>query len=235
MSKKITSPELSQTALPLEFIEVAAPSPATASVVWLHGLGADGHDFVPLVPELRLQANVRFIFPHAPHRAVSLNGGYPMRAWYDIFGLQPGAPQDAAGLAAMDRTLKTLIDHEHARGIPYARVFLAGFSQGGAMALHAGLRFPETLGGIVALSTYLPLHERIALEASAANRATPIFMAHGTQDTVVPYDFGELSCRHLQQLGYTVDWHGYAMAHSVDSDEIADISTWLNTRLAVTR
>lgn len=217
-----------------ELIEIDAKGPATASVIWLHGLGADGRDFVPMVPELQLKAAVRFIFPHAPHRPVTLNGGYVMRAWYDIVEIRLGAAQDAAGIAATELALQELIRREHARGIPYARIFLVGFSQGGAMALHTGVRFPERLGGIVALSTYLPLHERLALDAHPANRTTPIFMAHGTQDTVVPLSFGETSRQVLQHFGYTLEWHTYPMPHSVAADEIADVAAWLNARLAPT-
>lgn len=213
-------------------IEIETAQPVVASIVWMHGLGADGHDFVPLVPEFRLARGVRFVFPHAPLRPVTLNAGYVMRAWFDIVAIDEDAPQDATGIAHSEQAIRALIEAEHRRGIPYERIFVAGFSQGGAVALHTALRFPQRLGGAIALSTYLPLHTRVEAEAHAANRDIPIFMAHGTQDTVVPLALGEMSHIHLRDLGYTVTWRVYAMPHSVAPEEIADLRAWLNARLA---
>ena len=213
-------------------IEIETAQTVIASIVWMHGLGADGHDFVPLVPEFHLAYGVRFVFPHAPLQPVTLNAGYVMRAWFDIVAIHEYAPQDAEGIARSEQAIRALIEAEHRRGIPYERIFLAGFSQGGAVALHTALRFPQRLGGAIALSTYLPLHTRVEAEAHTANRGLPIFMAHGSQDTVVPLALGEMSRAHLRDLGYAVTWRAYAMPHSVAPDEIADLCTWLNTRLA---
>lgn len=213
-------------------VEIETTQPVVASIVWMHGLGADGHDFVPLVPEFRLARGVRFVFPHAPLRPVTLNAGYVMRAWFDIIAIHEQAPQDADGIANSEQSVRALIETEHRRGIPYDQIFVAGFSQGGAMALHTALRFPRRLGGIIALSTFLPLHTRVEAEAHPVNRDVPIFMAHGTQDTVVPLTLGELSHAHLRTLGYTVMWRRYVMPHSVAPEEVADLCAWLNPRLA---
>lgn len=210
----------------------SAPQPTTA-VIWLHGLGADGRDFAAIVPELNLGAcpPIRFVFPHAPSLPVTLNGGYVMPAWYDIYGPDLLQRQDAAGIAKSAHAIAALIKHEIARGIPAERIVLAGFSQGCAMALHTGLRFPKRLAGIMALSGYLPLADTLATERAAANQHTPIFMAHGSQDPVVIPARGEASRDLLSQLGYRVQWHSYPMPHSVHPREIADISVFLTTVL----
>jgi phospholipase/carboxylesterase len=216
-----------------EAIEIeTAPGP-DAAVIWLHGLGADGYDFEPVVPELRLPARpgVRFVFPHAPVRPVTLNMGMPMRAWYDILQLGGGA-EDAAGIRASQALLESLVERELGRGVPARRVVLAGFSQGGAIALQTGLRYGERLGGVLALSTYLPLAAALAGERSAANRDLPIFMAHGTLDPMIAIARARESRAALQALGYPVEWREYAMPHSVCAEEIADIAAWLLRTLA---
>jgi phospholipase/carboxylesterase len=211
----------------LDFIEVTTgPSPSLA-VIWLHGLGADGHDFEPIVPELGLRFPVRFVFPHAPLRPVTINGGMAMRAWYDILGFDRRAREDEAGIRASAAAVAELVDAEVARGVAARRIVLAGFSQGGAIALHTALRAPRALGGIVALSTYLPLAAPLAAERSAANARVPIFMAHGQSDDVLPPALGESSRRTLEALGYAVDWHAYPMAHSVCLEEISALGAWL--------
>jgi phospholipase/carboxylesterase len=211
---------------PVELETGAAP---TASIIWLHGLGADGHDFVPIVPELVPAAGlaVRFVFPHAPYRPVTLNAGYVMRAWYDIVAINRTAQQDAAGIRASEKTLHALIQRELERGISAKRIVLAGFSQGGAVALYAGLRFPQRLGGILALSTYLPLLDTVSTERHPANADVPIFMAHGTEDTVVPFSLGQVSYKLMKALGLPIIWHSYPMGHSVSPQEITDIGKWL--------
>ena len=209
-----------------------APSP-THSILWLHGLGADGHDFAPIVPELVDPAwpPLRFVFPHAPVRPVTVNNGVPMRAWYDIAGFDLLARQDEAGVRASIGAVEALIARENERGVPSARIVLAGFSQGGAVALCAGLRHAQRLAGIVALSTYVPIHDSLALERSPANAATPIFYGHGTADPVVALQRGVDSRNLLQALGYAVDWHTYTMGHAVCAQEIADLRAWLGLRL----
>src|SRR4030067_753271 len=209
------------------------------SIIWLHGLGADGHDFVPIAGELNLPVAVRYIFPHAPMRPVTINGGFVMRAWYDITQQPPSAltrtgsdaHQDAAGIRASQIAIETLIAQEVASGIAPGNIFLAGFSQGGAIVLHTALRQTAPLGGGLALSTYLPLAETVAREAQAGARSTPIFMAHGRSDTVVPYALGVSSRNALLGLGYKVAWHEYAMPHSVCDAELRDIETWLGGEL----
>jgi len=203
------------------------------SVIWLHGLGADGHDFAPIVPELVAVdwPALRFVFPHAPVRPVTVNGGMPMRAWYDIVGFDLLAQQDEAGIRASIAATEALIARENARGVPDERIFLAGFSQGGAIALAAGLRHASRLAGIVALSTYLPIADTLAAERSAANAAVPIFQAHGSFDPVVVPPRSSASRDLLQGLGYRVDWHSYPMAHAVCAEEIADLRRWLGARL----
>ncbi|KRE97631.1 carboxylesterase [Frateuria sp. Soil773] len=210
-----------------------APNPRH-SVIWLHGLGADGNDFAPIVPELVAKdwPALRFVFPHAPVRPVTVNGGMPMRAWYDIKGVAIADKQDADGIRASVAQVEALIAREHERGVPSGRIVLAGFSQGGAIALSAGLRHAHTLAGIVALSTYLPLADALAAERSAANAATPIFWGHGTQDPIVPFALGNASREALQALGYRIDWHSYPMPHSVCADEVADLRDWMGARLA---
>ncbi len=214
---------------PLETVEVEPRAPADAAVVWMHGLGADGHDFESLVPELRLEASpaVRFVFPHAPIRPVTINGGHRMRAWYDIAGFDRGAPQDEAGIRRSAEALGALLRRERERGIPAERIVLAGFSQGGAMALFLGPRWPERLGGVVALSTYLPLGGSLAGEAHPANAAVPVFMAHGSFDPVVPLQAGEASRERLRSLGYDVDWRSYPMPHSLCAQEVEDLREFL--------
>jgi phospholipase/carboxylesterase len=220
------------TLLPRIEIE-SAPQP-TAAVIWLHGLGADGNDFANLVPELDLSAcpPIRFIFPHAPTLPVTINGGYVMPAWYDIRGADLVSRQDAEGIQKSALAISALIENEISRGIAAENIVLAGFSQGCAMALHTGLRFPKRLAGVMALSGYLPLAETFAAERHAANAATPIFMAHGSQDPVVVPARGEASRDLLTSLGYAVHWHTYPMPHSVHPREVADISTFLTTVLA---
>ena len=211
----------------LDCIELTTGEAPSLAVIWLHGLGADGHDFEPIVPELALGFPARFVFPHAPVRPVTINAGMAMRAWYDILSFDRGAAEDAAGIRASAAAVAELVARELERGIPPERVVLAGFSQGGAIALHAALRAPQALGGVLALSTYLPLAGTLAAERSAANAAIPIFMAHGTADPVLPLALGEASRRALEALGYAVDWHGYPMPHSVCIDEIKAIGAWL--------
>ena len=206
----------------------SAPLPL-CSVIWLHGLGADGNDFASIVPQLDLRGcpPIRFIFPHAPTMPVTINGGYVMPAWYDILGANLVDRQDAAGIQKSEKAIVALIEQEVARGIPYERIVLAGFSQGCAMALHTGLRLPHRLAGIMALSGYLPLASQFAAERHTANAKTPVFMAHGTQDPVVILKRGEDSRDALKALGHPVQWHTYPMPHSVHPQEIADIAAFL--------
>jgi phospholipase/carboxylesterase len=205
-----------------------APNP-TASVIWLHGLGADGNDFVPIVPELRLPQSlrVRFVFPHAPVRAVTINNGMRMRAWYDIAAADLNSRADLIGVRESQAQLEALIERETARGMPAERIVLAGFSQGGAIALYTGLRHAERLAGIMALSTYLIAPDKLATEASAANRGVRIFMAHGTADPVVRFQWGEASKRMLEAAGYPIEWRTYRMEHSVCLEEVQAIGAWL--------
>lgn len=214
-------------------IELTTGRDPTGSVIWLHGLGADGWDFVPIVQELGLPETLalRFIFPHAPRQAVSINGGAVMRAWYDIALDGLARRVDEAGILASASTLTSLVQGEAARGIAADRVILAGFSQGGVIALQAGLRYPDALAGIVALSTYLAMPGTVAVQGSAANRSVPILMAHGTQDTVIPLAMAEESRRQLLDAGYKVDWHTYPMGHSVAREELQQISRFLQNRL----
>lgn len=204
-------------------------SPANAAVIWLHGLGADGHDFVPIVPELSLPAGIqaRFIFPHAPVRAVTLNGGARMRAWYDIKSLSRADLQDEVGIRASAATLMALVAGQRQAGIAAKRIVIAGFSQGGAITLQASCRLGEPLAGAMALSTYLPLHDSLPKELTEAGRATPILMCHGKADPVLPLAMGSGSRDGLRSWGLKVDWHDYPMGHSVCAEEIDDISAWL--------
>jgi phospholipase/carboxylesterase len=214
----------------------SAPNP-TAAIIWMHGLGASGDDFAAIVPELDLTGcpAIRFVFPHAPVMPVTLNGGYVMPAWYDIFGTELGAGavrrEDAAGIAKSQQDIEALIANEVARGIHPSKIVLAGFSQGCAVALHTGLRHPAKLAGIMALSGYLPLASTVATERSDANASTPIYMAHGTQDPVVVLSRAEASRDVLAGLGYAIQWHTYPMPHSVHPREIADISGFLKAVL----
>lgn len=216
----------------LEAIEIETDRNPTAAVIWMHGLGADGSDFVPVVDELELAGApaIRFVFPHAPMQPVTINNGYVMRAWYDVkWGDLEGRSKqaDEKGVRASQAAVLQLIDRERSRGIEPGNVVLAGFSQGGAIALQTGLRYPEKLAGIMALSTYLPLAESLASEATDCNRQTPIFMAHGLQDGVIAYEMAARSRDILAQHGYAVEWREYRMAHSVCLEEIADIGSWL--------
>ena len=208
-------------------IEIETGKNPSASVIWLHGLGADGNDFAPIVPELELpKAAIRFVFPHAPVQPVTINGGMRMRAWYDI---TDGAirREDELGVRASQALIEALIGRERKRGTKAERVVLAGFSQGGAIALQTGLRHPERIAGIMALSTYVPLAEKLSVETSAANRGVPIFMAHGSYDPIIPLVRAEQSRELLQSLGYPVEWREYGMPHSVCPEELAHIGAWL--------
>lgn len=217
----------------LSAVEHETAANPTHTILWLHGLGADGHDFAPIVPELVDPAwpALRFVFPHAPVQPVTINNGMPMRSWYDIVGFDLLARQDEAGVRASMAAVEALIAREHERGVPSERIVLAGFSQGGAIALAAGLCHAQRLAGIVALSTYLPIAEVVARERHGANAATPIFQGHGTADPVVALQRGTASRDRLQALGYAVDWHSYPMAHAVCAEEIADLRRWLGARL----
>ncbi len=204
---------------------------AQHSIIWLHGLGADGQDFVPIADELELPVAVRYIFPHAPLRPVTINGGFVMRAWYDIAGQNINAQQDAAGIRASQALVEALIAQEAAHGIARHNIFLAGFSQGGAIALHTAMRQTAPLGGVLALSTYLPLAETAARELLQQSKATPVFMAHGRSDPVVPYALGVASRDALLEFGYMVEWHEYPMQHSVCEEELRDIAIWLTQKI----
>ncbi len=214
---------------PLETVTVETAANPVCSIIWMHGLGADGHDFEPLVPELALSGMpaMRFVFPHAPVRPVTINNGYQMRAWYDIVAIDRRAREDGAGIAASAAQIGALIRAENARGVATNRIVLAGFSQGGAMALHIATRHPEKFAGVIALSCYLPLAREFATDRSAANFTTPIYMAHGTQDPVVPIALGEESRRILEGTGFRVEWHAYPMPHSLCEQEVADIRDYL--------
>jgi len=213
----------------LSYVEINPSQPAKASVIWLHGLGADGYDFANIVPELKLPADlaIRFVFPHAPVRPVTINAGTPMRAWYDILGFDFNSREDAEGVHTSQQAINDLIAQEKKSGISAGNIVLAGFSQGGAMALHCGLRYPERLAGIIALSCYLPLARNFHSDATTANKKTPIFMAHGDQDPILPLQIGEASAELLTQAGHPVEFHSYVMPHSVCVDEIAAISSFL--------
>jgi phospholipase/carboxylesterase len=216
-----------------ECVTVETGKNPTGTVIWLHGLGADGHDFEPIVPELRLPAELplRFVFPHAPVRPVTVNGGMAMRAWYDIRGLDTEGRADEAGVRESSAMLDALIDAEMARGAAAERILLAGFSQGGAIVLHNALRASRRYAGLMALSTYLPLPGTIRAEIEErdppTDRTLPVFMAHGTADNMVPYAAGRESADVVERLGYTVEWHEYPMGHGVCPQEIADIRSWL--------
>lgn len=210
-------------------IEIETGERPVASVIWLHGLGADGHDFEPIVPELRLAKPVRFVFPHAPIRPVTINQGMRMRAWYDIFQFG-GGPEDEAGIRASQKLVEEMMAKERERN-PSGKIFLAGFSQGGAIVLQAALRQKAKVAGVLALSTYLPLHQTVNAEKSEESRQTPIFMAHGLYDDIIPIARAKLSREALEQQGYSVEWREYPMPHSVCPQEIADISAFLSRLL----
>ena len=213
----------------IETIEVESGPKPTGSVIWLHGLGADGHDFEPVVPQLAHKGEraLRFVFPNAPMQPVTINGGYVMRAWYDIVGIDRNSVQDEKGIRASDAIVRALIARENERGILAERIVVAGFSQGGVMALHTGTRYPEKLAGIMALSCYLALATTLETEQSPANKATPIFMAHGRMDNVVHPQLGEDARRFLEKAGYAVEWRTYPMPHAVCPEEIEHIAAWL--------
>ncbi len=216
----------------LETIEIETGKNPAAAVIWMHGLGADGNDFVPIVNELDLAGvpATRFVFPHAPKRPVTINNGFVMRAWYDVsFGDLEGKSRraDAVGVHESQEQINALIEREGKRGISAGKVVLAGFSQGGAIALQTGLRYPKKLAGIMALSTYLPLADTLPQEAADANRTAPLFMAHGVYDPVVPLMMGAGSMTLLAGLGYKVEWKQYPMQHSVCAEEIQDLGAWL--------
>ena len=218
----------------LPVIEIDTAAQPTYAVIWLHGLGADGTDFAPVVPELGLldAPGVRFIFPHAPAIPVTCNGGYVMPAWYDIISLEPHSRQiDEAGIVASRAAIRRLIERENTRGIPAGRIFLAGFSQGGAVAYTTALTHPERLAGLLALSTYLPVESLVQAEATAANRDLPIFAAHGVDDDVVSPPLGQRARDFLNAQGYTVAWHEYPMPHSVCLEEVAEIGAWLRAQM----
>jgi phospholipase/carboxylesterase len=214
-----------------ESLEAIVVEPAVTTdgcVIWLHGLGADGHDFEAIVPELHLPTGhgIRFIFPHAPYMPVTINQGYVMRAWYDVLSMEIAARQDEEGIRRSAEQVRELIEQQVRFGIAPERIVLAGFSQGGAIALHTALRYQESLAGLLALSTYLPLEGHLEAERSQANRQIPIFLGHGTRDPIVPHALGVQTRRVLKDLDYAVEWHDYAMEHSVCMEEINDISQW---------
>lgn len=213
----------------LPTVDVVTGESPTASVIWLHGLGADGHDFEPIVPELGLpdDLHIRFVFPHATSMSVSINGGYMMPAWYDIRHTDIGYEQDEQGIVDSSRMIQLLIDREEMHGISSNRMILAGFSQGAAMALHVGMRQGEPLAGIMALSGYLPLAEKAEKELCSKTKSTSVFMAHGVHDPVVPFALGDSSRRKLEAFGYSVEWHSYPMEHSVCQAEIVKIGQWI--------
>ena len=213
----------------IEVTEVQTGPNPVGSVIWMHGLGADGHDFEPLVPEL-VRADerpLRFVFPHAPVRPITLNNGYAMRAWYDIIGIDRQSRQDEAGIRSSDAIIRALIRRENERGIPTDRIVLAGFSQGAAMALFSGTRYPEKLAGLMGLSGYIVLAPKFDAERHNANQTVPVFLAHGTQDPMVALQLGEDARQLLEATQYSVEWHTYPMPHSVCPEEVTDIAEWL--------
>ncbi len=212
----------------LDAIQLETGRDPQRTVLWLHGLGADGRDFVPIVGELDLaEVPIRFVFPHAPTQAVTINNGMVMRAWYDILGNDLARREDERGVRTSQGLVEALIARERSRGVPSAKILLAGFSQGGAIALQTGLRHPEPLAGIMALSTYVPIAATLEAERNPANARVPIFMAHGTQDPIIPLAHARRSHELLERLGYAVEWHEYPMPHSVAPQEIRDIGAWL--------
>ena len=211
---------------------VEAKDTHTASIIWLHGLGADGYDFEPIVPELSLASDaIRFVFPNAPMMPVTINGGMTMRAWYDVRSANLREFEDVATIVKSSQLIEQYITHEIDSGIDADRIILAGFSQGGAIALHCGLRFAKSLAGVMALSTYLPLPQKLEVEASLANKATPVFMGHGLFDPVITVDQGRNSAKALETAGYNVQFNEYTMEHAVCLEEITAIGTWINQRL----
>jgi len=212
----------------LPAIEIETKRKPSHAVIWLHGLGADGNDFVPVVKQMKLPPlGIRFVFPHAPMRPVTINGGFVMRAWYDIAYQELAFKEDERGLRDSQKLIEDLIARENARGIPSSRIVLAGFSQGGVMTLQVGLRQPKRLAGLMALSAYLPMSPMIEIERNAASTSVPIFMGHGIADNIVPLALGTTSRDTLNKLGYEVEWHQYPMPHSVCAEELADVGAWL--------
>jgi phospholipase/carboxylesterase len=217
----------------LETVEITTGPAPEAAVIWLHGLGADGHDFEPLVPQLTWPGapDLRFVFPHAPVRPVTINGGMAMRAWYDIVSLTSGRDHDQRGIADSVNQAAALVRREHGRGIAAGRIVVAGFSQGGAIALQLALRYPDRLAGLVALSTYLLLDHRLEQDAHEANHGLPVFFGHGTLDPMVPCRLGEMAAERLRGMGYAVEWRSYPMPHAVCPEEVDDLAAWLRARL----
>lgn len=218
----------------LDAVEITTGPAPTAAIIWLHGLGADGHDFEPIVPHLGWAGApaIRYVFPHAPVRPVTINGGMPMRAWYDIVNASLGRDHDQQGIIKSMGQAAALVDREIERGIAAERIVVAGFSQGGAIAVQLALRYPQKLAGLVALSTYLVLDDRLEQERSRANQAIPVFAGHGTMDPVVPCHLGEQAAQRLRDLGHPVEFHDYPMPHSVCPEEITDLTAWLRNCLA---
>jgi len=229
----IKSSEIHPDMPALETVELSSGPDPSAAVLWLHGLGADGHDFEPLVPQLAWPGapDIRFVFPHAPVRPVTLNGGMPMRAWYNILSMDAGRDHDRRGIVDSVNQTAALISREIDRGIPSRRIVLAGFSQGGAIAVQLALKFSQRLAGLIALSTYLLFPDPLDGQAHEANRKLPVFAGHGTSDPIVPFAMGESMSRQLESIGYQVEWHSYPMQHAVCPQEISDITTWLRGRL----
>ncbi|MGB0134919.1 alpha/beta hydrolase [Dokdonella sp.] len=217
----------------LECVEKETGPKPRVAVIWMHGLGADGNDFVPMVPEIVADdwPPMRFVFPHAPRRPITINGGMPMRGWYDITGMEIAQRQDEAGIRKSIEQIEALISREIERGIPASKIILAGFSQGAAMSISTALRHPERLAGVIALSGYLPLERQLENECSAANADIPIFIGHGSLDPVVPQTLGMLCRDFLRSHGYTVDWHSYTMAHQVCNEEMADLRAWIGEQI----
>ncbi len=231
-SATATAPE-NQPAAQLECVEISTRADPSACVVWLHGLGADGHDFEPIVPQLDWSGapSIRYVFPHAPVRPVTLNGGIPMRAWYDILSLTSARGHDRDGIVDSVNRVAALLGREIDNGIPSRRIILAGFSQGGAIALQLALRYPRPLAGVVALSAYLLFGDRLASQRSEANADLPAFLGHGSNDPVVPIGMGEAAADALEALGHPVEWHEYSMAHAVCPQEIDHLRSWIRLRL----
>jgi len=215
--------------MPLSTIKIETQNNPDCAVIWLHGLGANGHDFEPIVTELNLPTSVkaRFIFPHAPVQAVSLNNGMQMPAWYDIYGLEKDSKEDSSGIKIISEEINLLIQQEIDNGIAANKIILAGFSQGGALTLYTGINYPQRLAGLLTLSCYLPLREQLETFAKDAQRDLPIFMAHGTHDDVVPLAFANLAKELLEQQGFKIDWHDYPCAHTVCAEETQDIREFL--------
>lgn len=211
----------------MDKIELGERDSPEYSVIWLHGLGADGNDFVPIIPELELPSTTHFVFPHAPYRPITINGGMPMRAWFDIIEISRDGPVDETGIEESITSVQQLIDNEIAKGVKPTQIILAGFSQGGVIAIHAGLRYPQSLGGIIALSTFIPLSKQLKQLCHQNNQATPVFVGHGELDPLVPLNYGKDVTKFLTTMGNPVSWHEYNMYHSVCDEEIEDIADWL--------